>query len=83
MTALTRDARTDRGRGAVPRIMFRLSLAAAAAMLISLAIAVDNLGFALVAAIFLAGSLFSGWAADSSPVVCLGHVAACDCGANP
>jgi len=52
-------------------------------MLISLAIAVDNLGFALVAAIFLTGSLFSGWAADSSPVVCLGHVAACDCGANP
>lgn len=62
--------------------MFRLFLAVAATVLISLAIAVDNLSCALVAAIFLAGSLFSWWAADSSPVVCLGPVAACDCRAD-
>jgi len=62
--------------------MFRLFLAVAAAVLISLAIAVDKLSCALVTAIFLAGSLFSWWAADSSPVVCLGPVATCDCGAD-
>ena len=77
--AVTVVTRTVARRSPVPTTMSRILSITCAVVLLVLAVVVNAFGFLVVAGVFIVASLFSGWAADSSPLVCLGHSAECGC----